>query len=115
MQLQERVVRSNRSPALDSALQGDLGQSGGKPRDVDRPVGRSLKFGNRMSIAQPPHDSTPSIPLHLYRLRRALITYLTSLLGDRALTQPFESTAVFAVAAVPGADPHEAGFVHVDK
>ena len=44
MQLQGRVVRAGRSAALGRALQGDPGQGGRRPRDVARPVGRSLNM-----------------------------------------------------------------------
>ena len=61
MQLQGRVVRAGRSAALGRALRGDPGQGGRRPRDVARPVGRSLNMrsDDRASrqIRSAPHGS----------------------------------------------------------
>src|SRR5215831_17096978 len=52
MELQAGSVQSQHPPALDRRLQGDLGQSGHKPRDVAQPVGTPLTTSPQ--LARPP-------------------------------------------------------------
>ena len=66
---------SQTSPALDRGLQDDLGQSGRKPRDVARPVGRSLKMRSDVDHASQQkrrvlHGSMP-VPRHAQRVLRS--------------------------------------------